>query len=103
MCAHLLDKGWKEPRCVDACPTGALLFGEESELEDVIAGAQMLKPEAEIWFERLEPGLYSLRAEKDGYVPKTMGGGIRQHNDVADEMPLRGLGPSAEGIYSFVR
>jgi len=26
---HLLDRGWKEPRCVDACPTGALKFGEE--------------------------------------------------------------------------
>jgi len=23
-CAHLLDGGWKEPRCVQACPTGAL-------------------------------------------------------------------------------
>lgn len=23
-CAHLLDKGWKEPRCVQSCPTGAL-------------------------------------------------------------------------------
>ena len=23
-CAHLLDNGWTEPRCVDACPTGAL-------------------------------------------------------------------------------
>ena len=22
-CAHLLDAGWTEPRCVDACPTGA--------------------------------------------------------------------------------
>ncbi|MEJ2709621.1 MAG: 4Fe-4S binding protein, partial [Anaerolineales bacterium] len=28
-CAHLLDRGWEEPRCVDACPTGALKFGEE--------------------------------------------------------------------------
>jgi Fe-S-cluster-containing dehydrogenase component len=28
MCAHLLDDGWKEPRCVEACPTGALLFGD---------------------------------------------------------------------------
>jgi len=27
-CAHLLDKGWKEPRCVEACPSGALLFGD---------------------------------------------------------------------------
>jgi Fe-S-cluster-containing dehydrogenase component len=27
-CAHLLEQGWKEPRCVEACPTGALLFGD---------------------------------------------------------------------------
>ena len=27
-CAHLLDAGWKEPRCVEACPTGTLLFGD---------------------------------------------------------------------------
>ena len=30
-CAHLLDKGWKEPRCVETCPTDALIFGD---LED---------------------------------------------------------------------
>ncbi|MBK8595381.1 MAG: oxidoreductase [Holophagales bacterium] len=24
LCAHLLDTGWKEPRCVQSCPTGAL-------------------------------------------------------------------------------
>jgi len=28
MCAHLLDDGWKEPRCVEACPTGALVYGD---------------------------------------------------------------------------
>jgi Fe-S-cluster-containing dehydrogenase component len=28
MCAHLLDDGWKEPRCVEACPTGSLVFGD---------------------------------------------------------------------------
>ena len=36
LCAHLLDHGEKEPRCVEACPTQALLFGDlddpESEL-----------------------------------------------------------------------
>jgi Fe-S-cluster-containing dehydrogenase component len=26
-CAHLLDQGWKAPRCVEVCPTGALTFG----------------------------------------------------------------------------
>jgi Fe-S-cluster-containing dehydrogenase component len=28
MCAHLLDRGEKEPRCVESCPTGALVFGD---------------------------------------------------------------------------
>lgn len=25
-CAHLIDAGWDKPRCVQACPTGALAF-----------------------------------------------------------------------------
>jgi Fe-S-cluster-containing dehydrogenase component len=28
MCAHRLDEGAAEPRCVEACPTGALAFGD---------------------------------------------------------------------------
>jgi tetrathionate reductase subunit B len=44
-CAHLLDRGWTEPRCVDACATGALMFGEESELSAVTANAETLHPE----------------------------------------------------------
>jgi len=37
-CAHLLDGGWREPRCVQACPTGALtiLHGTDEELAEVI-------------------------------------------------------------------
>ena len=27
-CVHLLEKGAKEPRCVEACPSGALMFGD---------------------------------------------------------------------------
>lgn len=46
-CAHLLDKGWKEPRCADACPTQAIKFGEESELADLISRAEVLHPEFE--------------------------------------------------------
>lgn len=45
MCAHLLDKGWKEPRCVDVCPTGALQFGEEEDLKDLLQDAEILNPE----------------------------------------------------------
>ncbi len=44
-CAHLLDKDWKEPRCVEVCPTEALKFGEESELKDLISKAEVLHPE----------------------------------------------------------
>ncbi len=43
-CAHLLDKGWTETRCSDACPTGAFTFGEEEELKEQIARAELLKP-----------------------------------------------------------
>ena len=37
-CIHLLEEGWKEPRCVQACPTGALrvVHGEEAEVEKLI-------------------------------------------------------------------
>ncbi|MBW1862309.1 MAG: carboxypeptidase regulatory-like domain-containing protein [Deltaproteobacteria bacterium] len=46
MCAHLLDKGWKEPRCVELCPTGALTFGEEDDLRDLIDKAEQLNSDA---------------------------------------------------------
>ena len=41
-CAHLLDKGWTEPRCVDACMTEAIKFGKESELSELISKAAVL-------------------------------------------------------------
>jgi Fe-S-cluster-containing dehydrogenase component len=52
-CAHLLDQGWKEPRCVEVCPTKALVFGDvndpDSEISKTIATAkeklEVLHPE----------------------------------------------------------
>jgi tetrathionate reductase subunit B len=44
-CAHLLDSGWKEPRCADVCPTLALKFGEEKELRNLIKEGEVLHPE----------------------------------------------------------
>jgi Fe-S-cluster-containing dehydrogenase component len=37
MCAHRLDQGEKEPRCVEACPTGALTFGDLDDPESTIS------------------------------------------------------------------
>jgi tetrathionate reductase subunit B len=44
-CAHLIDRGWKEPRCADACPTGAIKFGEESEFKAQIKKAEVMNSE----------------------------------------------------------
>lgn len=44
-CAHLIDDGWKEPRCVQACPLRALqtVFCEDSEWDKIVE-KQGLKP-----------------------------------------------------------
>ena len=44
-CAHLIDEGWKQPRCVQACPTGALRveFVDDEEMER-IAAKEKLQP-----------------------------------------------------------
>jgi len=45
LCAHMLDAGEKQPRCVEACPTGALVFGDlddsDSEIAQVTAAAKV--------------------------------------------------------------
>ncbi len=44
-CAHLLDRGWKEPRCADACPHEAIKFREESDLSALIGKSEILHPD----------------------------------------------------------
>jgi Fe-S-cluster-containing dehydrogenase component len=60
-CAHLLDHGAKLPRCVEVCPTDAMVFGEEDELADLIAGAEVIKPETgagpRVYYRNI-PGLF---------------------------------------------
>lgn len=49
LCAHLLDAGWKEPRCVQSCPTAALrlekLTDEALEARARAEGLEALRPE----------------------------------------------------------
>ncbi len=61
LCAHMLDKGEKVPRCVEACPTGALVFGD---LDDPSSEASKLVASGKT--ETLHPE-YGLR-EKVSYV-----------------------------------
>ncbi|MBW1997945.1 MAG: oxidoreductase [Deltaproteobacteria bacterium] len=50
-CAHLLDDGWKEPRCVQTCPTSCMVFGDlddpESEISRFLAenAAETFRPD----------------------------------------------------------
>jgi Fe-S-cluster-containing dehydrogenase component len=50
MCAHLLDEGYREPRCVEACPNDALVFGDlddpDSEIARRIAAGRVTQLEA---------------------------------------------------------
>ena len=48
MCAHLLDEGYAQPRCVEACPNQVLFFGDlddpDSEVSRVIAANRATPP-----------------------------------------------------------
>ncbi len=44
LCAHLLDDGWSKPRCVQACPTGALkIVKVDADEADAMATANRLE------------------------------------------------------------
>ncbi|NLE11008.1 MAG: 4Fe-4S dicluster domain-containing protein [Actinobacteria bacterium] len=60
-CAHLLDDGWTEPRCVDACPTMAIQFLDEAEAKKLIAKAEVWRPELK---KKVEPRVYYLNLPK---------------------------------------
>jgi Fe-S-cluster-containing dehydrogenase component len=127
-CAHLLDQGWTETRCSDACPTGAFTFGDEDDpkIKEKLEKAELLKPElstrprvyyfnlpkkwiagavydpeadrclegatvtatcretgetataktdnyGDFWLRNLRDGTYTLKIEKEGYLPKKLG------------------------------
>ena len=48
-CAHLLDSGWKEPRCVEACPTQAILFGDLDDPQSPISKKKSMSETEALW------------------------------------------------------
>lgn len=60
-CAHLLDDGWTEPRCADACPTLAIRLMDEKEARKLIAKAEVWKPELK---NKVKPRVYYLGLPK---------------------------------------
>jgi tetrathionate reductase subunit B len=60
-CAHLIDDGWTEPRCADACPTLAIRFLDEGEAKELIVKAEVWKPELK---DKLQPRVYYLNLPK---------------------------------------
>ncbi|MBN1629135.1 MAG: 4Fe-4S dicluster domain-containing protein [Thermoleophilia bacterium] len=60
-CAHLLDDGWSEPRCADACPTLALQMMDEDDAKKLIAKAEVWKPELK---DKVQPRVYYIGLPK---------------------------------------
>ena len=44
LCVHLLEQGNKEPRCVEVCPTRALMYDDVDKFEDLVKDAEKLHP-----------------------------------------------------------
>ena len=138
-CAHLLDDGWDVPRCVDACCTGALRFGDEEDFAEEIAQAEVLKPQCgtrprvyylnmpkrfvaatvvdidadevvigatatladaegatvkqvetdelgDFFMEKINPGVYTLTLEKDGYCTQSIEVDITEKDKAIPEL-----------------
>ena len=47
-CVHLLENGAKEPRCVEGCPSGAILFGDLDDPNSEISKAKAAAPTQEL-------------------------------------------------------
>jgi Fe-S-cluster-containing dehydrogenase component len=82
MCAHLLDDGWQQPRCAQACFTGALkaisLEEEEMRLMVEAEGLEQLHPE-----KGTRPNVYYKNLHR--FDKELISGSAAvKHNDVVD-------------------
>ncbi len=93
-CAHLLDDGWTEPRCADACPTLAIRFMEESEAKDLIAQAEVWRPELK---DKVKPRVYYLNLPKK-FIAGTVYDPIEEEVIIGAAVTLKPAGGKAQTI-----
>ena len=127
LCAHLLDRGWKKPRCVQACPTGALTihFLEPSTARDLIRSRRLEvldNPRAPASARVRYENLYrfkrvfiagSVAVDKDSTAECAAGAAVELHKDGAliDRQKTDAFGdfkfdglPENSGVYTvFIR
>lgn len=85
LCAHRLDEGESQPRCVESCPTGALVFGD---LDD--PASEVVRLSAELPVEDLHPEFATRPLVRYAGLPKRF---------VAGEIVFAGQeGECAEGV-----
>ena len=92
MCAHRLDEGEKQPRCVEACPTGALAFGD---LDD--PNSDIAKLVAEKTIEAYHPEYGTKPAVMHVGIPKRFVAGEVVRDDVRGEC-AEGVSITLEGV-----
>jgi tetrathionate reductase subunit B len=93
-CAHLLDDGWDEPRCADACPTLAIKWMDESEAKDLIAGAEVWKPELK---DQVKPRVYYLGLPKK-FIAGTVYDPAEEEVIIGAAVTLKPVGGQAQTI-----
>ncbi len=85
-CAHLLDDGWAEPRCADACPTNCLQMMDEDEAQALIAQGQVWKPELK---DEVKPRVYYLNLPKK-FIAGTLYEPVEQEVVIGAKATLKG-------------
>ncbi|SHO43854.1 4Fe-4S dicluster domain-containing protein [Desulfopila aestuarii] len=99
MCAHRLDEGEKVPRCVESCPTGALVFGD---LDD--PNSEISKLAKEVATESLNPEFQTDSLVKYVGLPKRFVAGEIVYKDNEGEcapgvkVTLTGGGQNRESV-----
>ena len=85
-CAHLLDQGWKETRCSDNCPTLCIKIMDEGDAKDLIAKAEVMKPEL-----GTKPRVYYLNVPKK-FIAGTVYDPVEDEVIIGGECKLTGGG-----------